>query len=96
MKHPGQFQDVARAFAWVKANAGRQGGRSFLIVYGEGETAERHELSKEFRDALKKAGGEAEVLEVDDRTHQELFAKIGDGDPTTEAALSFIVQHSER
>ncbi|MCY2988085.1 MAG: alpha/beta hydrolase [Planctomycetota bacterium] len=171
VKHPGQIQDVARAFAWIKANAGRQGGRSsavfvgghsagahlaallatdesylqaetlslkdirgvvalsggyriqpirkdvfgseeimlqaspfahvkrghppFLIVYGESETPERHSLSKEFRDALKKAGGEAEVLEVQDRTHQELFAKIGDGDPTTEAALSFIVQHSE-
>ena len=45
--------------------------------------------------ALRKAGGEAEVLEVQDRTHQELFAEIGDGDPATEAALSFIVQHSK-
>ncbi|MFO0937583.1 MAG: alpha/beta hydrolase [Gemmataceae bacterium] len=166
VKHPEHIRDVARAYAWVKANAGKYGGdpsrvfvgghsagahlaallatdRSylkaeklaisdiagvvdisgglrilpirkdafgdeatmkaaspfshltgghppFLIIYGDGDTPERHELSKEFRDALKKAGGEAELLEVKNRTHQELFSKIGDGDATTEAAIRFM------
>jgi acetyl esterase/lipase len=76
---------AASPFAHLKG-----GHPPFLIIYGEGDTPERHELSKEFRDAFKKAGGEAEVLEVKDRTHQELFTKIADGDPTTEAAIKFM------
>ncbi|MFO0876527.1 MAG: alpha/beta hydrolase [Gemmataceae bacterium] len=172
VKHPGHIQDVARAFAWVKANADKHGGNSsdlfvsghsagahlasllatddsylkaeklslkdirgvvaisggyrilpirkdvfgdaemiknaspfthikgghppFLIIYGDGDSPERHALSKEFRDSLKKAGGVAEVLEVKHRNHQELFTKMGDGDPTTEAALKFILKPSTR
>lgn len=172
VKHPGHVQDVAKAFAWVKANAAKHGGDPrnvfvgghsagahlaallatdasylkaeklalsdvagvvaisggyrilpirkdvfgdeaamaaaspfshlkgghppFLIVYGDGDTPERHELSKEFRDALKKAGGDAEVLEVKGRTHQELFTKIGDGDATTEAALAFVAKRAAK
>ena len=41
VKHPGQVQDVARAFAWVKANADRQGGRSSAIFVG-GHSAGAH------------------------------------------------------
>lgn len=68
----------------------------FLIVYGDGDTPERHALSKEFQDALKKVGGEAEVLEVKDRNHQELFTKIADGDPTTEAAIKFMIRPAKK
>lgn len=67
----------------------------FLIIYGDGDTPERHSLSREFRDSLKKAGTEVELLEVKERTHQELFSKMGDGDPTTEAALLFLAKHSK-
>jgi len=171
VKHPGHIQDVARAFAWVKANGGKHGGNGevfvgghsagahlasllatnpsylqaenltlqdirgvvsisggyrilpirkdvfgddeamkqaspfthikgghppFLIIYGDGDTPERHAISKEFRDELKKAGGSAELLEVKGRNHQELFSKIGEDDPTTEAAVKFVLHPAQR
>lgn len=80
----------ASPFAHLKG-----GHPPFLIIYGDGDTPERHALSREFRDSLKKAGTEVELLEVKERTHQELFSKMGDGDPTTEAALLFVGKHSK-
>jgi len=171
VKHPGHIQDVAKAFAWVQANAAKYGGQAnkifvgghsagahlasllatdasylkaeglrlsdiqgvvaisggyrilpirkevfgdaetmknaspfshltgghppFLISYGDGDTPERHALSKEFRDALQKVGGKAELFEAKERNHQELFSKIGTGDPLTEAILAFITKVAE-
>ena len=62
----------------------------FLLIFGSEEKQERHDLSKEFRDALLKAKGEAECVEIKDRDHAGLFSQISDGDSTMEAMLKFI------
>lgn len=62
----------------------------FLIIYGGDENKERHELSKEFQNALLNAKGNAECIAIQGRDHQGLFTKISPNDPTVEAVLAFI------
>jgi acetyl esterase/lipase len=66
----------------------------FLLIYGSEEKQERHDLSNEFRDALLKAKGKAECVEIPDRDHAGLFSQISDGDPTVKAMLKFIAKHN--
>lgn len=68
----------------------------FLIVYGGAENKERHELSAEFRDALRKTGCDATTLEIPERDHHGLFTKIEKGEPTLDAIVQFVNRVSAR
>lgn len=59
----------------------------FLLLYGSLEKRERHDLSREFRDALRAAHGRAECLEIPDRDHQGLLDGVAEGDPVSQALL---------
>lgn len=72
-----------------------KGKPPFLIVYGGAENQERHALSEELRDALKKEGNVATCVEIPERDHHGLFTKIAEGEPTLEAILGFVRQTSE-
>ena len=163
VKHPGQIQDVAKAFAWVKSHIGDYGGDPsrvhvsghsagghlaallgtdgsylaaehlkpadiasvlamsggyrinpirkdvfgddaaiaaaspfahisgnhppFVLLYGSLEKADRHELSREFRDALLGAHGQAVCVMIPDRDHQGLLDRVAEDDPTALALL---------
>jgi acetyl esterase/lipase len=171
VKHPGQIQDVAKAFAWVKSHIADHGGDParvhvsghsagghlaallgtdgsylaaehlkpadiasvlaisggyrinpirkdvfgddaamadaspfahitgnhppFVLLYGSLEKPDRHELSREFRDALLGAHGQAVCVMIPDRDHQALLDKIAEDDPTA-LALLHAVENSGR
>ena len=163
VKHPGQVQDVAKAFAWVKSHIADHGGDPsrvhvcghsagghlaallgtdgsylaaehlkpadiasvlaisggyrinpirkdvfgddaamaaaspfahisgnhppFVLLFGSLEKTERHDISREFRDALLGAHGQAVCIMIPDRDHQGLLDGIAEGDPTALAIL---------
>ena len=53
-------------------------------------------MSCELRDALLKAKGQAECVEIPEGDHQGLFARISDGDATLQVMLKFIARQSPR
>lgn len=73
---------AASPFAHISA-----GHPPFLLLYGGLEKRERHDLSREFRDALLAAHGRAECLEIPDRDHQGLLDGVAEGDPVSGALL---------
>lgn len=171
VRHPGQIQDVAQAFAWVKARIADYGGDPtrvhvcghsagghlaallgtdgaylaaqhlqpadiasvlalsggyrinpirrdvfggeaamaaaspfahltgnhppFVLLFGSLEKPDRHDLSRELRDALLAVHGQATCVMIPDRDHQGLLDRIAEGDPTA-LALLHAVQTSGR
>jgi acetyl esterase/lipase len=81
----GEAMEQASPLAHVRGNH-----PPFLIIYGDGDSPERHAISKEFNDLLKKAGTKTELREIKNRNHAELFSKIADEDPTTECVIEFL------
>ena len=67
----------------------------FVLFYGSLEKKDRHELSREFRDALLGAHGQAECVMIPDRDHQGLLDRVAEGDPTASALLQ-AVDHTAR
>lgn len=59
----------------------------FLLLYGGLEKQDRADLSNEFRDALRAAGGQASCTLIPDRDHQGLLDHVAEGDPVVEALL---------
>lgn len=62
----------------------------YLLLYGSLEKAERHALSRELRDALLAAHGQAACLEIPDRDHQGLLDHVAEGDPVVTALLQAV------
>lgn len=81
-----EIMDQASPFAHISG-----GHPPFLIIYGDGDSAERHAISKEFDETLKKAGAKTKLMMIKDHNHAELFSKIGHGDATTEAAIEYLL-----
>lgn len=63
----------------------------FLLLYGGLEKQDRAELSNEFRDALRAAGGQADCVQIPGRDHQGLLDQVAEGDPVAVALLGAIV-----
>ena len=62
----------------------------FLVVTSDGR-ADRDYQAKPFVAAINAAGGSAELIEAENRTHATLYQNFGTpNDPTTEAALLFM------
>jgi acetyl esterase/lipase len=66
----------------------------FFLAYADKDSPGRDQQTREFADALKGNKTDVEVFEAKDRDHGSLFSKIGEGDPTGEAVLAFVVKHA--
>lgn len=85
-----ESMDQASPFAHIKG-----GHPPTFILYGDGDSAERHAISKEFDAALQKAGTKTKLQMIKDHNHAELFSKIGNGDATTEAVIDYLLGNSK-
>lgn len=81
--------DAAMAAASPFAHLG-PGRPPFHLLFGSLEKPERHALSRELRDALLAAGGQAACIEIADRDHQGLLDQVGEGDPVATAVINAI------
>jgi acetyl esterase/lipase len=73
---------AASPFAHISGNHA-----PFVLLFGSLEKTERHDISREFRDALLGAHGQALCIMIPDRDHQGLLDGIAEGDPTALAIL---------
>ena len=62
----------------------------FVLLFGGLEKSERHDLSREFRDALLEAHGQAVCVMIPDRDHQGWLDRVAEDDPTALAILQAV------
>ena len=63
-------------------------------MFADRDTNSRDKLAREFAEAIKEKKGQAEVLEVKDRDHDNLFNNIAEDDETAKAIVAFILRQA--
>ena len=89
-ENSGAVMKKASPLTWVRKDA-----PPLLILFADGETAERARQNREIYEALKKAGHpDVEMKVLADRTHNSIRPNLSNkGDPTLLAMLAFIEKH---